>query len=295
MTKGPRPHYFPAGLIGGFGVAGQGADGLRSARVCVRWTVGSRDVSVMRADRVGFQYGIYDVDQPGPDLAADFAEQLWKQYEGSLPAAVKALDNGSWMPSDWHTILLHVQAQAIRHPDFDRVARDYVRGLDGPELSGDDVQAQRQRTYQETRGWMAQARFALVRQCHPAPRFMVNDKGYTPLADPAREVKGVLFPLSGHVGVIMAVGAAQPGDDYETGPFAERILRAGTVTTVNEAALGTVGIRCVIGHPDDRDAIAAMTVGPKVAAMPQTGACLGTLEGGLFDWAWPVRQFAAER
>jgi hypothetical protein len=141
---------------------------------------------------------------------------------------------------------------------------------------------------------MAKARFALVRQCHPAPRFLVNDKGYTPLGDPARELTGVLFPLSGHVGAIMAIGAAQPGDDYEAGPFAERILAPGTVTTVNEAALGTVGIRCVIGHPDDRDAIAAMTIGSKIAAMPETGACLGTLEGGLLDWARPVRQFAAE-
>lgn len=92
----------------------------------------------------------------------------------------------------------------------------------------------------------------------------------------------------------MVVGAAQQGDDYESGPFAERILDPGTATTVNEAALGTVGIMCVIGHPDDRGAIAAITIGPKVAAMPETGAYLRTLEGSLLDWAQPVRQFAAE-
>jgi hypothetical protein len=67
-----------------------------------------------------------------------------------------------------------------------------------------------QRTYQETRAWMTQGRFALARQCHPASRFVVNDKGYTPLADPVRELKGVFFPLSGHVGVIMAIGRSSP-------------------------------------------------------------------------------------
>src|SRR5437899_1384994 len=154
VTKGARPHYFPAGLFGGLGVADESAAGLRSAWVCARWTVGSHQVAVMRADEVGFQYGIYDVAEPGPDLAADFAEQLWKQYEGTLPTAVAALGDGSWTPSDWQIVLLHIQAQAIRHPDFDRAARDYTRGMGGSKLSGDDVQAQRQRTYQETRDWM---------------------------------------------------------------------------------------------------------------------------------------------
>jgi hypothetical protein len=248
----------------------------------------------MSADQVGFEYGVYDVDQPRPGLDADFAEQIWRQYEGGLPAAVAAVEEGSWTRADWMTILLHIQAQAIRHPDFDRVARDYLRALDESGLSSDDVQEQRLRTHQETRAWMSQARFALARQCHPASRFVVNDKGYTPLADPVRELKGVFFPLSGHVGVIMAVGAARPADDYEVGPFAERILDPDAVTIVNEAALGTAGIRCLIGHPDDQNAIANMTTGPKIAAMPATGAFLGTHEGGLFDWAWPVRQFAAE-
>jgi hypothetical protein len=294
VTKGPRPHYLPAAFIGGFGVVGKRSNGLRTARVCVRWTVGSRSVGVMRADQVGFEYGVYDVGQPRPELAADFAEQLWKQYEGGLPTAIAAMDNGSLTTAEWLTILMHIQAQAIRHPDFDRAARDYLEPMDGPDLSGDDVQVQRQRTYQETRTWMSRARFSLARQCHPASRFVVNDKGYTPLADPVRQLKGVFFPLSGHVGVIMAIGAARSGDDYEVGPFAERVLDPDTVTIVNEAALGTAGIRCIIGHPEDRAAITKMTTGPMLAAMPATGACLGTHEGGLFDWAWPVRQFAAE-
>ena len=51
-----------------------------------------------------------------------------------------------------------------RHPDFDRAARDYIRSMGDPEPSKDDVQAQRQRTYRSTRDWMAQARFAIVRQ-----------------------------------------------------------------------------------------------------------------------------------
>ena len=61
---------------------------------------------------------MYDVAEPGPDLPADFAEQLWQQYEGALPGAIRALQSGSWTQDDWRTVLLHVQAQSIRHPDF---------------------------------------------------------------------------------------------------------------------------------------------------------------------------------
>ena len=246
----------------------------------------------MRADQVAFEYGVYDVAQPSSDLAADFAEQLWRNYEGRLPSAVKALDDGSWTRDHWSTVLLHVQAQSIRHPDFDRAARDYIRSMGDPEPSKDDVQAQRQRTYRSTRDWMAQARFAIVRQCYPAARFLVNDKGYVPLEDPVRQLRGVLFPLSGLVGVMMVVNTAETADDYESGPLAERILSPNAVAIVNEATLDTTGIRCVIGHPDDWDIISAIPIGPKAVQMPENGPYLGTFEEGVFDWARPVRKFA---
>jgi hypothetical protein len=129
-AKAARPHYFPAGLIGGFGERDTGSDRhsghLRYAWVCVRRTDDPGTVTRVRADNVAVQNGVYDVAEPGPDLPADFAEQLWQQYEGALPEAIRALENGSQTQDDWQTVLRHVQAQSIRHPDFARAVHEHV-------------------------------------------------------------------------------------------------------------------------------------------------------------------------
>ena len=69
----------------------------------------------------------------------------------------------SWTRDDWRTVLLHVQAQAIRHPDFARAVHQHVGVAVAAELVPDDIQAERQRTYQNTRVWMSRARFAVLR------------------------------------------------------------------------------------------------------------------------------------
>lgn len=63
-------------------------------------------------------------------------------------------------------------------------------------LGPDDIQAWPQRTYQDTRASMARARFAVLRQHEPAQRFLTNDKGYLPLHDVVRDLRGVVFSLS---------------------------------------------------------------------------------------------------
>ena len=289
MAKAARPHYLPAGLIGGFGEpdTGKHAGHLRYAWVCVWRTEDRGTVTRTRADNVAIQNGVYDVAEPGPDLPADFAEQLWQRYEGALPGAIRALENRSWTRDDWQTVLLHVQAQSIRHPDFARAVHEHVGEPAAARLGPDEMQAERQRTYQDTRAWMARARFAVLRHREPAQRFLANDKGYVPLHDVARDVRGVVFPLSGLVAVLMVVEVAQPGDNYEQGPLAERILNPKGMEIINEATWDTVGIKCVIGYPDDEQAIAALTTREKTVSMPALGPYRGNRELGLFDWACP--------
>jgi hypothetical protein len=93
------------------------------------------------------------VAEPRLDLPADLAEQLWQQYEGALPQAVKNLVDGAWGGDDWQTALLHIQAQAIRHPDFTRAVQEHVGQATALKLSSDDIQAERQRTYRDTWAW----------------------------------------------------------------------------------------------------------------------------------------------
>jgi hypothetical protein len=286
-SKAARTHYLPASLIGGFGQPEKGrrSGNLRYARVCVRRLDDPERTTAIRADQVAVQNGLYDVDQPGQELPADFAERLWEAYEGPLPAAIRALESGSYTKDDWLTVLLHVQAQSIRHPDFDREALNYLAAQGAPAPGGDQVQSQRQRTHVETRKLMARARFAVLRRRDPAQRFLINDKGYVPLYDVIRDAKGVVFPLSGQVGVLMAVQAAQSGDDYEAGPLIERTPNLKAMAIINEATWDTVGIRCVIGNPGDMTWISDLRSGPKEVKMPKYRPYHGNQEAGLFDWA----------
>ncbi len=118
-------------------------------------TPGGAFVVRIRADNVAIQNGLYDVAEPGPDLRGDFPEQLWRQYEGALPGAIRALENGSYTQNDWLTVLLHVQAQSIRHPDFARAVHEHIGSVAAAALGPDDIQAERQRTYETPEsGWL---------------------------------------------------------------------------------------------------------------------------------------------
>jgi hypothetical protein len=117
----PRPHHLPASFIGGFGQpARRDPANLRAARVCVRRKDPDKLLPNMEAEEVGFERGVYDVENPTADLPADFAEQEWKKYEGKLPGAIRALHSGTFGPAEWQTVLRHVQAVWARHPDFER-------------------------------------------------------------------------------------------------------------------------------------------------------------------------------
>ena len=73
----------------------------------------------------------------------------------------------------------------------------------------------------------------------------------------------------------------------EYGTLAERILNPKGMQIINEATWDTAGIKCVIGHSDDEQTIAALTTGEKTVRMPALGPYRGNREPSLFDWARP--------
>lgn len=67
-----RPHHLPASFIGGFGCPdARDPLCLRIAQVCVRRKDPDKLLARVRADQIGFEYGIYDVDAPDAELPAD--------------------------------------------------------------------------------------------------------------------------------------------------------------------------------------------------------------------------------
>lgn len=280
-----RPHHLPASFIGGFGQPDVRAPLLlRIARVCVRRKDPDKLLPSVKAERIGFEYGIYDVDAPDADLPADYAETEWRKYESKLPRAIRAFDSGTAGPGDWQAILLHLRATWARHPDFARDVGDQKAAQGVIGLTSDDVQRLRKQVLADT-SVMSGCRFALLRRGPGAPRFLTDDKGFTPIGEPGRP-PGVLFPLSGALAVLMALGTAQPGDDYGQGPYADRTVNAKGAEILNAATWDHVGIRCVIGHPDDVAYIGSLRDHDRELRVKiRYGPYRGNREPGFFDWS----------
>jgi hypothetical protein len=239
----------------------------------------------VKAEEIAFEYGIYDVQDPTPDLPADFAEREWEKYEGMLPGAIRALDGGVLGLADWQTILMHIQAVWARHPDFARDMADQSTGRGEPCPVGDDVQRLRKQVLPEVRAVMAGSRFATLRRHPAAVRFVGDDKGFVPIGDEHGNPVGVFFALSGSLAVLMALGAAQSSDDYEQGPHAERTVNAKGAVILNDATWDHVGIRCVIGHPDDADYVETLQDHDRqIKVKIRYGPYRGNREPGFFDW-----------
>jgi hypothetical protein len=287
MTRVPqRPHHLPASFIGGFGQPDtRDPLDLRIARVCVRRKDPDKLLPNMKAEDICFEYGIYDVEAPDADLPADYAEREWKKYESKLPRAIRALGSGAADPGDWQAVLAHLRATWARHPDFARDVADQKAAQGVTGLTSDDVQRLRKQALAGIPAMMSGCRFALLRRGPGAPRFLTDDKGFTPVGEPGRP-PGVLFPLSGAVAVLMALGAAQPGDDYEQGPYAERTVNAKGIEILNAATWDHVGIRCVIGHPGDAAYIGSLQDhGRELRVKIRYGPYRGNREPGFFDWS----------
>ena len=173
----------------------------------------------VKAEEIAFEYGIYDVQDPTPDLPADFAEREWEKYEGMLPGAIRALDGGVFGPADWQSILMHIQAVWARHPDFARDMADQSTGRGEPCPVGDDVQRLRRQVLPEVRAVMAGSS-RLRNATTPPRRRQIRGRRQGLRADRRRAWQSggrVLRPV-GLLAVLMALGAAQSSDDYEQGP-----------------------------------------------------------------------------
>lgn len=280
-------HYLPACLIGGFGRPGS-RGGRRTRRrnavVAVRFTSTPDQVRPIAAREVAKQRGIYRLQEPPPGVGANVIDDLWDDYEPHLPTAIREVEAGRATDPVWDVIKLHIIAQAVRHPDFDEAARTYLRATGIEEPSRDQIQRERVRTLDRTPELLAECRIAFVRRPRDGPRFVVNDKGYATLEDPDNR-KGVLFPLSGSVGVLAVTAVGLYEGRAEPWVWGELTLTPGAVELLNEASWRLGGIRCVIGHPEDAESIQALSVDRELVA-PLLGPFRGTGRADLFDWAF---------
>ncbi len=287
-AKKRADHYLPAALIGGFGVpeTRKGKTGLRFATVAVREHADPGVVTRKRAEKVAKKIGEYWVAHPPAGLSPNFIDGYWDEYEPELPAAVRRLGTRIWTERDWDTIRKHVVAEAVRNPDFERAAVDYRAAKGDPIAHRDEVQYERLVTLVNTPALLARSRFAVVRTPEDGHRFIINDKGYTTVADPYNDQKGVLFPLSASVAVLCVPEVGDVPGRPDAWLCVDLTLTPGAVEGWNLANWQQKETLLVIGHPDDEARIAGFDGRPLM--FPALGPYRGRGVEGAFEWAYDV-------
>jgi hypothetical protein len=115
---------------------------------------------------------------PPPGLDRNAIDSLWDEYEPELPGATRDFEAGTYKADGWSVLLAHVTALGVRHPDFERIAAQFLTERGEIRTDRDELQRQRVHTLSETPALLAECRFALIRRPEDGPRFIINDKGY---------------------------------------------------------------------------------------------------------------------
>lgn len=227
------------------------------------------------------------MESPPEGLSENFIDDLWKTYESELPGAIERLGVGAWTDRDWETVLLHLVAAAVRHPDFARVATEY-RAARGDAISHpDEVQHERLLTLQNTPALLAEGRCAIVRAPEDGHRLVINDKGFATVRDRYNGYRGVLFPLSGQVAVLCVPYVGKVEGRTSAWLSADFTMTPATVEMWNLLSWQHVESGLVIGHPEDSDKLADLDESDPI--LPRLGPYRGRGVEGAFEWAYEKR------
>jgi len=281
-----RDHYLPAALIGGFGLPSERSSRSRDATVAVRYT--DQTGAVVRAARtVATQIGVYELTNPPPGLSPDAIDDLWQEYEPKLHRAVSHFQHALWDVNDWEVVLAHITALAVRHPDFaDEVTRfREVRG--DPIEHPDEIQAERVHTLRNTPALLAASRCALIRTGEGSSRLLINDKGFTTVEDAEVARRGIFFPLSPSIGILVVPGIGTHSEHKRAWIMSKGVWTPGAVDMMNRACWQQTRIRCVIGHPSQTHLLESLD-DERPLVVPALDPHRRRGIEGMFDWAYRV-------
>ena len=288
-AKRQADHYLPASLIGGFGIPSTKPKkaGLRYATVAVRRHGQTAKVALPRAEKVAQSVGEYWMDHPPQGLSPNFIDDYWKQYEGELPGAVQRVMDRTWTERDWEVIRMHIVGQAVRNPDFERVAAEYRKNKGDPIEHRDEMQVERIITLANTPALLARCRFAIMHTPEDGRRFIVNDKGFATVLDPYNGQRGVLFPLSSAVAVLCVPEVGGVAGRSDAWLSMDLTLTPAAVEAWNLASWQHKDSLLVVGHPADKGWIE--TLDDSQLTFPWLGPYRGRGVEGCFEWAYESR------
>ena len=129
---------------------------------------------------------------------------------------------------------------------------------------------------------------ALIRTSNEPNGLLINDKGFTTVEDTHNGRRGVFFPLSPNVGILV-VPEIGPNPAHQLAWLAtEAVWTPFAVEMMNLACWRQPRIHCVIGHPSQTGLIESLDDERPLIA-PALGPYRRRGTGGMFDWAFETQ------
>lgn len=206
---GPRQHFIPASIIGGFSQSTTGR--LRDRPV---WVLrrGSPRPYVAKASKVAYRVDIYTLKERRLGFEGS-VDDLWTATEVQLPSGIRRLEALQYcpIPADlWlHCLIPYVTDLFVRGDVFKHrfESQPLVRDLKGsPWMSADNTNLARLMARQRLYYAVIDARWWILRN-HSSVPFIINDIGMTAAVTPNGQ-PGYAIPLTPWLGLMLACGPA---------------------------------------------------------------------------------------
>ncbi|WP_037569265.1 hypothetical protein [Phaeacidiphilus oryzae] len=252
----------PAALIGGFGDV-SGRPGLRDAEVW--WRRKEWDTARgTKAEAIGWRSKMYRLQAPAPGGDPDVVDAVWDVVEPRLPGAVGRLQRGTDTAEDRSWLVVYAAMAGVRHPDFQEAINRWRLEAGQPAVSGDAVHMVRLEALANGLELIETWRWRILHSPPEAPRFILNDRAWSYVPQLRRDAQGrraLYLPLNSRLSAVAWLGPA--------GGFDHRVLRPNWVRWLNGVTWSAAPL-FIVGHPQDRTALAAQPTADEVALQPIT-------------------------
>jgi hypothetical protein len=254
-----RHQHLPATVIGRFG--GPHPEGLRYALIAVRQKKKS-GASLATADSVAREPDLYRPGELPAGVDPEQMERLWERLERPLVDALPRLDVGSHSTDDQDLVFSYVAALGVRRPGpFEKVARSHWARSGEVALADGDLRLARLVVLRNTVSMLRSLRWRILEAPPDAPRYVLNDLGFSVISESGREGEALFVPVGPRVALLGYQGRP-------TG-LSERLYPAPwTVRWLNAATWTQQTARAVFAHPDDREMLMELRPVRKVKTNP---------------------------
>jgi Protein of unknown function (DUF4238) len=259
-VSGDRHHYIQASLLGGFGRTPPNTR-QRDAEIELRRS-GSAVTETTAPDKVGWVDKLYRLNTPGPGVDPDEVDKLWDPVEQNYRDAVQRLENRTETAADIDWLIQYVCAAGVRGPGFGDAVNRWRAEAGDPPLNGDAVQIARKLSLNTGLAPIKQWRWRIAHSRPGEPRFIISDLGWVYVGQPGMPGRGLHIPLNARLAALAWLDPANPRrvDHQDMRPGATRWLNAASWEEAPDF---------VVGHPDDKAEMEAMTT---AAAVDKWGA-----------------------